>query len=253
MKKQYFVILILGLAIIVSLLIPTLFWIKDYYSNSYDLIDSTVLSELSTFLSFILVFWGLVLNAILVFIAYKAFKNFDVKKQFHNKQLEVVSELATNISDSKLSNMTYKVSIDPNGKEHQIATGFTFNFFEIALGFDYSKFDMIVVRSNNIENTFPFLKFKNHPMLPKSIAIELGKLYRPLQYSFALNEKDIPKNYVVLYQEVKSRNTEKEEDYSQSWTYKLYDNPKEFNKDVLSLRNSIIDWLNDYGADNLNF
>ena len=185
MKKQYSVILLLGLAVIVSLLIPTLFWIKHYYSNSCDLIDFTVLSELSTFLSFVLVFWGLVLNGILVFIAYKAFKNFDVKKQFHNKQLEVVSELATNISDSKLSNICYKVSIGPDGKEHQIATGFTFSFLEIALGFDYSKFDMIIVRSNNIENTFPFLKLKNHPMLPKSIAIELGKLYRPLQYSFA--------------------------------------------------------------------
>lgn len=234
-----------------SLIIPVFYWIRDYYINLSSLINSSVLSELAIFLTFVLAFWGLALNGILVYIAYKAFKNFDVKKQFHNKQLEVVSQLATEISGTKLTNMSYRLSVDTNGKEHQIATGFTFNFFEIALGFDYSKFDMIVVRSNNIENTFPFLKFKNHPMLPKSIASELEKLYRPHQYSFTMSEKDLPKNYILLFRE--KPETKKEEDFSHSWIYKLYDSPTEFNKDALTLRNSITDWLNDYGADNLNF
>lgn len=253
MKKQHFIIFIFSVGIILSLTIPILFWIKYYYTHSSDLINSSILSELATFLTFILAFWGLALNAALVIIAYNAFKNFDVKKQFHNKQLEIVSELASQISGTTLSNMSYRISIDPNGREHQIMTGFTFNFFEIALGFNYSKYDMIVVLSNNIENTFPFLKFKNHPMLPKTIATELEKLYRPLQYSFPLDEENIPKNYVKLYGKTEVPESKKEEDFSRSWMYELYSNPKDFNKDALSLKNSITHWLNEFGADNLNF
>ena len=187
MKKIRYIFIFFGL-IILSFAIPTILWIRDYFTNFKDSIDSSILTEFSTFQSFIISFWSLIFNIILVIIAYKAFKNFDVKKQFHNKQLDIVSELATSISSTVLSNMMYHMSTDPNGKKHQIATGFTFSFFEIGLGFDYSKFNLMCVKSNNIENTFPFLKYKNHPLLPKSISEELNKIYRPLQYQLTVNK-----------------------------------------------------------------
>lgn len=247
--KKNLTIIIICCVILLSLIVPTIFWIKDYFVSYESPINSSVLADYSSFQGFIIGLWSLVLNIILVIIAYKAFKNFDVKKQFHNKQLEIVSELATSISSHSLSNMMFKMSPDPSGKKHQIATGFTFSFFEIALGFDYSEFELICVRSNNIENTFPFLKYKNHPLLPKTISDELKKLYRPLEYFFSVNKKDLEtKNYVLLYIDKKQET----KDVTSDWTYEFYKIPSDFSKDVASLRMSIIKWFDEYGADNLN-
>ncbi|MEJ4089054.1 hypothetical protein [Galbibacter orientalis] len=249
MRKINLILILSCFLIGFSLIVPLLFWIKDYFISINSPINSTVLSEFASFQGLIIAFWGLIINAILVFLAYKAFKNFDVKKQFHNKQLEIVSELATSISSLEISNMMYEMTPSPSGKEHQIITGFTFSFFEIGLGFNYSKFDLICVRGNNIENTFPFLKFKNHPLLPKSISNELKKLYRPLQYSFSVSKEDLKtRSYVLLYHDKKVDS----DDLSAGWTYAFYKNPSDFNKDVASLRKSIIEWYKEYGADNLN-
>jgi hypothetical protein len=249
MKKIKLILIISCSLIGLSLIVPLLFWIKDFFISIESPINSTVLSEFASFQGLIIAFWSLIINVILVLLAYKAFKNFDVKKQFHNKQLEIVSELATSISSMEISNMIYKMTPSPSGKEHQIIAGFTFSFFEIALGFDYSKFDIICVRGNNIENTFPFLKFKNHPLLPKTISDELKKLYRPLQYFLSVNKEDLKtKNYVLLYHDKKVDS----DDITSGWTYEFYKTPSDFNKDVNSLRKSIIEWYVEYGAENLN-
>ncbi|WP_024771756.1 hypothetical protein [Aquimarina macrocephali] len=248
MKKLNLIIILSCCFISFSLIIPVFLWIKGYYSNFSDSINSTVLSEFASFQGLIIAFWSLILNIILVVLAYKAFKNFDVKKQFHNKQLEIVSELATSISSMEISNMMFKM-IGTN-KKHQIAEGYTFSFFEIALGFDYSKFDLMCVKSNNIENTFPFLKYRNHPLLPQSISTELNKIYRPLQYFYSAKKLDLKNmDYVLLYHD---KEKYLEGDITASWNYQFYENPSDFNKDVTSLRKSIILWYQEYGADELN-
>ncbi|MBE7630518.1 hypothetical protein [Tenacibaculum piscium] len=239
--------IILVLFFVVSISIPIWLWVRDYGYNRGMNIDSSVLSEFATFQSLIIAFWGLIINVILVIIAYKAFQNFDVKKQFHNKQLDVVSELSSEISSTQLSNMFYETKTDPTGKDHLIATGYTLSFFEIALAFKYDKMDLMCVKTNNIENTFPFLSFRNHPLLPKSISKRLNKLYRPLQYSMAILKKDMPKNYVILYSDKVDK-----DDYSKDWTYEFYKVPKDFSKDCLDLRTEIIKWYKEFGANDLN-
>ena len=247
MKKKTNLFYIAGAIIFITLTVPTAIWLRDFYTGFDNKIDSDKLSDYATFQTFIISFWGLISNLILVWIAYKAFKNFGVKEQFHNKQLTLVTELATEISSTVLSNMMYYTSTDPNGKDHLIATGYTLSFFEISLGFDYKKANLMCVRSNNIENTFPFLKHRNNPVSPPSIAKQLNKLYRPLQYSFAIPKDDLPKNYVFLYSKDVA-----EDDYSKDWIYKFYDNPTDFTNDSKALRTSIIDWFKEYGADDIN-
>lgn len=239
-------ILLVGLFLI-SISIPIWLWIRDYAINQEAKIDSAILSDFASFQSFIIGFWGLILNLILVIIAYRVFQNFDVKKQFHNRQLEIVSNLTSDISNHELSNTFYTTTIDPNGGEHLVATGYTFSFFQIALGFKYDEFELMCVKTNNIENTFPFLKYRNHPLLPKGISQKLDKLYRPLHYSFSLKKEDMPNNYVVLY----SRKIDKD-DYSKDWHYKLYKNPEDFTNDCLELKNEIVKWYKKFGADDLN-
>jgi hypothetical protein len=226
-KQNRNTLLYLAVAVIfISLAIPTLIWIRDFYTGFNNKIDSSKLSDFATFQTFILSFWGLLFNIVLVVIAYKAFKNFGVKEQFHNKQLTLVTELATEISSTVLSNMMYETKTAPNGKDHLIATGFTLSFFEISLGFDYKKFELMCVTTNNIENTFPFLKYRKNPVLPPNIARQLDKLYRPLQYSLTIQKDDLPKNYIMLY----AKNVA-EDDYSKDWIYSFYDTPSDFSSD----------------------
>jgi hypothetical protein len=158
-----------------------------------------------------------------------------------------VTGLVTEISSTILSNMMYETKTDPTGKDHLVATGFTLSFFEISLGFNYKKFNLMCVTSNNIENTFPFLKYRKNPILPKKIAKQLDKLYRPLQYHFTIQKDDLPKNYVMLY----SKNIDND-DFSKGWLYKFYENPSDFSSDCKELRTSIIEWFKEYGADDLN-
>ena len=234
-------------ALLLSLCLPTILWIKDYFIGIDQRINSAVISEYATLQGTIIGFFSLILNFALVIIAYKAFKNFDVKKQFHNKQLEIVSELSTAISSAELSNMFYKGSTAPNGEVHQIMTGYTLSFYEIALAFDYSKFELICVRSSNIENTFPFLKYRRNPLLPKRIAKALDKLYRPLQYSITVKPEKLKMDYVLLY----TKHIDKD-DISKDWKFEIYKTPAQFTEDAANLRSAIIEWFKEYGADDLN-
>ena len=247
MTKKRTLLYIAGTVIFISLTIPTGIWLRNFYTGFGNKIDSDILSDYATFQTFIISIWGLISNLILVWIAYKVFKNFGVKEQFHNKQLTLVTELATEISSTVLSNMVYHTLTDPSGRDQQIATGFTLSFFELSLGFDYEKANLMCVRTNNIENTFPFLKYRNNPVLPPSIAKQLNKLYRPLQYSLTIKKDDLPENYVLLYSK-----DDVEDDYSKDWIYKYYDNPTELTTDSKALRTSIIDWLKEFGADDIN-
>ena len=243
-NKKWFIILIV--LIVISLIVPTWLWLRDYYTKLNDKISGNILSDYATFQTFILTFWGLIFNLLLVIIAYKAFKNFDVKKQFHNKQLDVVSELSTIMNSMELSNMMYETLVDPYGNHHQISTGHTLGFFNIA-AINYTKFELMCVKSKNIENTFPFLRYVNHPLLPKTISEQLKKLYRPLPYYRALEEKNLPPNYVVLYSD-----NIKKEDFSKDMIYEFYKKPSDFSKDCMELRKSIMEWFKKYGAEDLN-
>ena len=167
----------LGILFLLSLILPAMISDGDNFNT---------LADYATFHTYILSIWGLLLNIYLVYIAFKAYQNFDVKKQYHNKQLDVVTNLSNEISSTILSNMMHLTIEKETGEESTALTGLTYSVFEMAL-LNYSKYDLMCVRGNNIENTFPFLKYRKNPILPKSIARQLNKLYRPFQYSFSIN------------------------------------------------------------------
>ena len=242
-KKQ----VVIGVATIAiaSLIIPTVIWYRDFYTSFHDTVDSEKLSDYATFQVFIISFWGLLLNVILVYIAYKAFENFGVKEQFHIQQLKLVTALATEISSTSLSAMWYVSSQKSNGEAGLSATGLTLSFFEMSQGVDYGKCELLCIKCSSIENIFPFLKYRRNPILPPSIAEQLNRLYRPLKYSSPI--QTYPNNYVWFY----SKDIE-EEDYRKDWVFKFYDQPTDFTEDSKALRTSIIDWLKEYGADNIN-
>jgi hypothetical protein len=245
--KHLLKIIIAATLIFLSLALPSLIWMRDFFIDMHSVIDSDKLSDLATFLNSVISLWLLVSNIFLVWIAYKAYRNFDVKKQFHNKQLTIVTELASEISSLIISNMMCKFSQMPDGKITPIKTGFRFNFIDISF-YDYSEyFGIYIIEDNNIENLLPFLKYRNNPVLPNSIAVHLTKLYKPLQYSLGIRSDDFDFNYVYFYNNYINQNNS-----SVPLFYEYYKNPADFNRDCRDLQIAIIKWFKDYGAEDVN-
>lgn len=242
--RNYF---LLAGAFLFTLLIPSFFWIRDYAGKLNGRIDSSVLSDFATFQGFILGFWGLVVNFALLLLAYQAFKNFDVKKQFHNKQLDLVAELATAISTTMLSVKLCKRIPTEKGEVIEVPAEYKLSFFDSSPEGGYSEYERMYVLSNNIENIFPFLSYRKHPMLPKSIATSLDKFYRPLQVSISVQKDQLPGKYVIL-----SSPSIPIDDYSRTWIYEFNEDPTQFSKDAKALRQAIQQWFKEYGADELN-
>lgn len=244
---MFFKVLIGIFLLLLSLIIPAYLWSEYISRNNSDINYSEFISQYTPFAIFIISFWGVVLNFILVFIAYKAFKNFEIKKKFHSDQLDVMSALVTSLGNSELSNMIYRTTEAPNGERVKVSAGFTFSLIDIVSGFDYRSLDMVCMRSNNMENIFPFLRYRSHPILPVEIARHLKKIYQPISYKLTLSEDQLPENYVVFY----SNNLD-EDDFSKAWVFDLYDSPNKFHDDFEGLIKEISVWFKKYGVDDIN-
>ena len=175
MKK---IIILVVLLVASSFLLPGYLWVRDFVIGHGNKLDSEVASQFAAVIGALIAFWSLGLNAVLVYIAYKAFKNFDVKKQYHNSQLEIMSQLAREIAEFEFGVMFYRPSVDPYGRKHSIAEGWHHNFFDM-LVFNYRSDQVLYGRSRNMENFMPFLKYRNHPLIPRHIAAQMFKLYKP--------------------------------------------------------------------------
>ncbi len=92
----------------------------------------------------------------------------------------------------------------------------------------------------------PFLRFRNNPLIPNTIAKALHKLYVPLQAQVIAN-KVYPQEYLII-RPLKVD----QDDFSKSWIYDYYPIANKFKEDSANLRLSIIDWFKEYGAEDLN-
>jgi len=238
--------IIIWVITLIIIFLPIYLWWKYYLICKKSLINSTILSSFESFQNLVVDFWSLILNIILVCIAYKAFKNFDVKKQFHNKQLDIVSELAALISSMEFYLNLYTLTPKESSDNPHSLYGVNTSFFDITVGYNTSKYELICIRGNNLENTLPFLKFRYHPLLPKSIADDLKNLCK--EFNRVENDELNTKNYVLL--ENTKRQYKKEPTGHIKYTF--YETTSNLKKDISNLRKSIMDWYEKYGADNLN-
>ncbi|EOW6613634.1 TPA: hypothetical protein NJ057_004705 [Vibrio parahaemolyticus] len=245
LNKSY----IFGIFIIVmmSFGIPTFLWVRDFVIGGSPKVDSNIASQYATVINTVIAFWSMMLNVVLVVIAFRAFKNFDVKKQYHNGQLEVMTKLVNEMVDFNYGAMFCRPSISPSGDKHIIKEGYIYNFFQHVLGFNYDSVESLYGRSRNIENIFPFLRYRNHPMIPVHIAKKLHTLYRPFHYQRAVLEKDMSDNRVMLSSETVSKDELLHDAY-----YEITDDAKTYIKECIELRLAIKSWFEKYGADDIN-
>jgi len=185
-------------------------------------------------------------------LAWRIYKNFGVKKQYLNLQLNIVNELATSITKTKIYTTFYLKGKPPKKSPlldlPRSITSFTFNVFSIVYRFDSEKYEKIYIRGIEIEQTLPFLVYRNNPMLPAKIAERLSELFLDLGCQLVPQEHEYPPDYVEL-----SATGISKEEYSMPELVYEYKESKEFVKQVKELRTEIINWLKDYGAEDINF
>ncbi len=235
-KKDTIILFVLLFLVLFSLSVPSILWFKAYYINFESSIDSNKLSDLATFQSFIISFWALVLNAILVYFAYKAFKHFGVKEQFHSKQFEAVTQLTSQMANTIIKTDFHLMTED-------VTLKYDFGFFTL-IDLDYfENSTSILIDGDNPEQIFPFLKHSKNPLLPPKIAGILKEL-NIWSGSGYLSEKSKLGNVLVFK---KSRNL------NEDILIHYFDMPIEFKKLSKSLKLEITKWLKSYGATDVNF
>ena len=229
-----------------SFLFPSYLWVRDYVIDKGSVVDSEVASQFASVIGAIVAFWSLGLNVVLVYIAYKAFENFDVKKQYHNSQLEVMSQLAREMAEFEFSVMFYWPSVDPLGKEHSVSEGWTFNFFSI-ISFEYRSDQVLYGQSRNMENFMPFLKYRSHPLVPRNIANILFEIYVPFHYMVGTTHDNAMDDYRAVFY---SRTTDNE--LFKDSLHEISGNAAEYIANGRKLQASMKEWFEKYGADDVN-
>jgi len=195
---------------------------------------------------------GPALSIVTLFLAWKIYKNFDVKKQYLNQQLLIVNKLASDIASNEVYFTFYlRAQPPPNYSGNQdlprSITGYRLDFFSSTMATDVEKFPKVFVQGRYITEVFPFLDYRNNPLLPSKIAKCLRELYYPLEYTLSISDDDLPDNYITL-----SPIERKNNDPLSSFLYP-YQDSKDLKQKSENLRKEIIEWLKTYGAEDINF
>lgn len=199
---------------------------------------------------------GFLVSILTLVLAWKIYKNFDVKKQYLNKQLNVVTELSSELSKAKVCVSFYlKIPDSVQTPQKQVLTQFDdLDFFSLTNEFNPG-YKRVLIKARSIHQIFPFIDYSLNPILPSSIAIKLKSLNKYLEYSSAVNADAISDSYVVLSQATKyiiSTAYKNSEVVLPEFTYE-YKNIQELKEEIIALRREIVEWLKKYGAEDINF
>jgi hypothetical protein len=201
---------------------------------------------------------SLLISGTTLFLAYRIYRNFDIKKTHINKQLSVILSLVEEINNTQIQVGFYSKipteillelpeQVRPQNKEDAVFDSWYYSLFLIASGnIGYQQQDVYI--SSDIMNVLPFLHYMNNPLLPSKIADKLHKFYSPFNnlgsFEFASDK------YVVLSSTNKHENVRKFQYPSMIDTYKNWDN---FIICARELKKEIKDWLETYGSKDINF
>lgn len=198
---------------------------------------------------------GFLISVFTLILAWKIYQNFDVKKQYINKQLNVVTELSSELTKTKICVSFYlKIpdSVQTNAK-HALTTFDDLNFFSLMSEFNPS-YKEVFIRARSIHQIFPFIDYRLNPILPSAIANKLKSLNKYLEYSLGVKVDEIPDSYLVLSPIVKPMTSQEYKNPDivlPTFTYQ-YKSVQELKEEIIALRKEIIEWLKKYGADDIN-
>lgn len=188
---------------------------------------------------------SLILTFITTIIAWKIYQNFDVKKQYINKQLDTVTALSAEITKTKVRIAFYRAIPNPNTEINHSLEIYELDFFALGV-LPNEKFENVFIKARTINQLLPFINYKSNPILPKSIAKSLTALHKYIEYSFSTKKEELMTKSYILLSPLKFT--------SEDNIVFIYEYMKcsELNQKVFELRNEIVNWLKKYGAEDIN-
>src|ERR1035438_7792039 len=177
---------------------------------------------------------GFIISILTLILAWRIYKNFDIKKSFINEQLKVVCAL---------SNDLYKLGLNTNLLSAGRASRY-FRFFDF---FDRNendkKYSEIYFSTFYTNEVLPFIEYRHNLLLPKNISEVIEQF--DIKSTKPTVEKDLPQSYTFIF----SQNHENNEDIY-CYLYMDYDEFYDLTKRLIK---EITKWLNDFGATDINF
>lgn len=190
--------------------------------------------------------WISVISGLLtLFLAFKIWKNYDVKKHFVKKQLDTVFDLYTAISTTKITIELHK------GNEIKIQTILFGDIVTLLADIDMGQYlnTSPVYIDFRILHNIPFIKFIENPFTPKSIVSELEKFRSKIRFTDEPDEGDyaiLELDYLIEHGPFKNKRillTPKSDTYKSIGSYI---------RQALAVNNAIKNWLKKFEVNDMN-
>jgi len=203
--------------------------------------------------SFIQTLMACSITALGFILAYRIYKNRDVKKTITLKQVEAVSMLAWEIEKSEINVLAL---VDGRQYKWRIPFFFLVNEMRENKNLSYYKTKQIIF-TEGIRSRMTFSKFYHHPFCPSSIAEEIGKLYY-FRYEYRKKENIITDNdFVIVYHEdedskISYRELLKNIEAEKLYTSEHLQSIENYLNQIQRIKIAIAEWLRQFNIDSLN-
>ena len=179
---------------------------------------------------------GLIVSIFTLILAWKIYRNLDVKKSFVNEQLKVVCDLSND-----MRNFGMYCNYISGGVARNYPRFFDFFYGDLNRE-ELKKYRTIYFSTMRPIEVLPFIKYSHNILLPKSIATIVEQFDINILNPTWVN--DLPNSYTLIH----SENSEIKES-NNCYYYMDYDKFYELTGKLVS---EIIKWLNSYGAKDIN-
>ena len=187
-------------------------------------------------------YWNIITSGVTVLIsigtlllAWRIYKNFDVKKSFLNEQLKLICEL---------SNSIYSTGIPANFAS---SGNCTTNRRLISFVKDYPKderYKSLYLTTPFVEDVLPFLTYRHNMLLPSNMTALLQQ-FDVIEYKRVL-PSELPSFYCIIYHYNENGEQGKRETL---YYFMEFERFEELTKKLLM---AIAEWLKKYGAKDIN-
>jgi hypothetical protein len=235
-KYFYFVI---G-AFLFLILLPFILWLIAHILPIYPGYKKSLLYNYTLIVPIIAPLSTLSISLTTLFITYAIYKNFDIKKQFHQRQFDTLLQMMEEISKCEIK--VYTVNKMEGINNTSIIGFYTFGIFG-----DYKDMhnkSAFYTTTDKVEVLFPFLKLYNNPLIPTSISEKILRFF-PLPEMKKVSIFDV--NSYNLMQPFNFSNDLIDENVVFEYMLK-----GDFGENVKRLRLAIEQWFDRFGAVDLN-
>ena len=174
------------------------------------------------------------ISGLILLLAYKIYKNFDIKKSFLKEQLKTVCELSNQLYDFGLPTRLISGGTASNYPRF-------FKFFD-QQGVD--TYQNIYFTTHRVDDILPLINYQHNILTPKSIAEIIKEFDVNIYQSMADNK--MPDKYILIFP------INENQDKTEKSSFYFYMEYEKFYTLSVKLVKAITNWLTEYGAKEIN-